>query len=168
MPRLPTAAPVPVVTEEEFEEELAPPPEEVVPVPEPEPMAEWVPPEPPVEVSPVEEPPPAPEAPPVAPPLPSPPPPLPPTPMPATAPVLPAREAPSPDVSRLVEAIRARTEGVPHYLALFDEKSLARRIMTGRKGSDAEGRPIVQIMGDWYYSDPDDAERFLQVYREVT
>jgi hypothetical protein len=54
---------------------------------------------------------------------------------------------------------------VPHYLALFDEQSLARRIMTGRKGADPEGRPVVQIMGDWYYSDPDDPGTFLSQWK---
>lgn len=160
MPRLPTAAPVPEVTEEEMAEELAPPPIEVVPVPEPEPMAEWEPPAPPAE-----EPPAVLEAPAVEPP-PPPPPPTPRPAMPPMAPVTSAREAPPPDVARLVEAIRARPGGVPHYLALFDEQSLARRIMTGRKGTDPEGRPIVQIMGDWYYSDPDDPGMFLGQWKE--
>ena len=76
---------------------------------------------------------------------------------------LPTEEELEVQLGTIMRALESLPEGLPTELDLFDEATIAKRIVRGRKSWTEDGRLTAFIQGNWYYADPSDPE-FMDQY----
>ena len=61
--------------------------------------------------------------------------------------------------------VEALPNGVPPSLRLYDDWTVAERVVKGEKRTAPDGTPLVLIMGEWYVNTPGDRRRFLNPWK---
>ena len=76
-----------------------------------------------------------------------------------------SKEALRAEIGRMKGFVEALPMGVPPSLRLYDDWTIAERVVKGEKRTAPDGTPLVLIMGEWYVNTPGDRKRFLNPWK---
>jgi hypothetical protein len=76
-----------------------------------------------------------------------------------------SKEALRAEIGRMKGFVEALPGGVPPSLRLYDDWTVAERVVKGEKRAAPDGTPLVLIMGEWYVNTPGDRKRFLNPWK---
>ena len=69
------------------------------------------------------------------------------------------------EIGRMKGFVEALPNGLPPSLRLYDDWTVAERVVKGEKRVAPDGTPLVLIMGEWYVNTPGDRRRFLNPWK---
>lgn len=69
------------------------------------------------------------------------------------------------EIGRMKGFVEALPNGLPPSLRLYDDWTVAERVVKGEKCVAPDGTPLVLIMGEWYVNTPGDRRRFLNPWK---
>jgi len=76
-----------------------------------------------------------------------------------------SKESQRAEIDRMKGFVEALPNGLPPSLRLYDDWTVAERVVKGEKRTAPDGTPLVLIMGEWYVNTPGDRNRFLNPWK---